>query len=155
MVSKKKEKIFSRAMEEAEKSQMLFKHGCIATCGGKIIASGFNKHKSLNGNDLFMNNQCSCHAEINVLKKIYIHNYMKQRKLHKIMKKTTLYICRNSKTLENVNSAPCEKCMKLIKMFKIKRIIFTQNSLIYNYKTNNYHTQHKTFGDTYLIQLKK
>ena len=45
MLSNKKDKIFSRSLEQADKSDMLFKHGCVATCGGKIIACGHNFHQ--------------------------------------------------------------------------------------------------------------
>jgi len=155
MISQKKEKIFIRSLEEAEKSNMQFQHGCIATCGGKIIASGFNCHKGRQQNDLFLNDQCSCHAEINVLKKIYFNNFMKRRKLHKIMKKTTLYVSRKSKTYQNVNSAPCEKCMNMIRMFKIKKLIFSQDRKIHEYNSKDFITEHKTFGDLHLIEQRK
>ena len=70
MLSRKQEFIYSDSLIEAEKSNMLFKHGCIATYGGKIIARGYNTHK-YSTNDIFIENQCSCHAEMNVLRKIY------------------------------------------------------------------------------------
>jgi deoxycytidylate deaminase len=155
MVSQKKEKIFYRALEEAEKSNMLFQHGCVATYGGKIIASGFNYHIDVNQCDLFLNDQCSCHAEMSVLKKIYLKNFMKKRKLHKIMKKTTLFVSRKSKTHKSVNSAPCEKCMNMINKFKIKKIVFSENSQLYEYNSKDFVTTHKTFGDLHLIEQRR
>jgi tRNA(Arg) A34 adenosine deaminase TadA len=152
MLSNKKERMYQRSLQEAEKSDMLFRHGCVATYGGKIIASGFNCHKVRNHSDLSEYVQCSCHAEINVLKKIYIQHFMNQRKLHKIMKKTTLYASRTSNTNDNVkNSAPCEKCMSVIKMFQIKTLVFSQDNQIYECKSKNFSTKHKTFGDIHLM----
>ena len=40
MLSNKQQRIYAMSLCEAEKSSMLFKHGCVATCGGKIIAKG-------------------------------------------------------------------------------------------------------------------
>ena len=155
MVSQKKERIFYRSLEEAEKSDMLFQHGCIATYGGKIIATGYNCHKIRSHNDLFTNDQCSCHAEINVLKKIYFKNYSKRHKLNKIMKKTTLYVSRTSITRQNVNSAPCEKCMNMIRLFKIKKLVFSQENKLCEYNSKDFFTDHKTFGDLHLLGIHK
>ena len=150
MLSKKKQNIFSRAMNEAEKSDMLFKHGCVATCGGKVIAVGHNSHKGSTKTDLFLNDQCSYHAEINVLKQIYFKN--KSHKINKIMRKTTLYVSRSSKTHQSVNSAPCEKCMRYIRRFNIRKLIFSMDEEMHVYNARDYFTDHKTFGDITLTE---
>ena len=46
ILSTKKDKLYSESLYEASKSELLFKHGCIATYGGKIIAKGHNTYKS-------------------------------------------------------------------------------------------------------------
>ena len=154
MLSNKNSSIFNKCIFEAEKSNLLFKHGCVATYGGKIIASGCNTHKNYS-NDCFINNQCSCHAEINVLRKIYNAYKHKNRKMKKIMKNTTLYVSRCSSQGKSTNSAPCMKCLKAIKSFNIKKIIFVLNDEYYIYKASEYFTQHKTFGDKNLELIKK
>lgn len=153
MMSKKNDTIFQKCMLEAEKSNLLFKHGCVATYGGKIIASGCNTHKSYS-NDCFIKDQCSCHAEINVLRKIYNNYKHKDRKLKKVMKNTTLYVSRCSSQGKSTNSAPCMKCLKTIKSFNIKKIIFVLNDEYHIYKTTDYFTDHKTFGDKNLDLIK-
>ena len=45
-LTRKQENVFAYSLEEAKKSNMLFKHGCVATYGGHIIASGYNTHKN-------------------------------------------------------------------------------------------------------------
>ena len=58
MLTKKQEKLYSLSLEEANKSNMLFKHGCVATYGGHVIASGYNTHKSYSSHDEFLQKQC-------------------------------------------------------------------------------------------------
>ena len=94
MLTIKQEKIFSQSLDEAKKSNMLFKHGCVATYGGHVIASGYSTHKNYSSHDNFIDNQCSFHAEMDVLRKIYWRTYekRKRRKQQRIMRRTTLYI---------------------------------------------------------------
>ena len=151
LLSKKQEKIFSHSLDEASKSNMLFKHGCVATYGGHIIASGYNTHKNYSSHDNFINNQCSCHAEIDVLRKIYWRNSSKRRKQQRIMRRTTLYISRSSGTGCSTNSAPCAKCLSLIQQYEIRKIVFRMDNEYCEYDPQKYATTHKTFGDLSLI----
>ena len=97
-------------LDEAKESPMLFRHGCIATYGGKVIAKGCNTYKNYSSRDMFLDKCCSCHAEINVLRKIYNANKYKKRKLDRIMKKTTLYISRYSSN-QSINRFRTMRCM--------------------------------------------
>ena len=148
MLSNKKEKIFSRSLEQADKSNMLFKHGCVATYGGKIIACGHNFHHSYN--NTFQKNQCSCHAEMDVLKKIWYKNQHKRQKLKRIMRKTTLYISRISASQTSASSAPCVQCLKTIQTYNIKKIIFNLNDEYHEYRSHDYETNHHSFGYLYV-----
>ena len=60
----------SAAAEEAKKSTLLSQHGCVAVVNGKIMARGHNslRTQSIDG---FMSNSCSCHAEMDTLRKLY------------------------------------------------------------------------------------
>lgn len=154
-LSNKNDKIFAQCLNQAELSNLLFRHGCIATCGGKIIAKGCNTYKNYSSRDMFLNNCCSCHAEINVLRKIYHNKKQKSWKLNKIMKKTTLYISRFSHNEKETskNSAPCIDCLNMIKRFNIKKIIFNMNDQYYVLNTRDYHTTHKCVGQSALDRL--
>ena len=102
---------------------LLFRHGCIATYGGKIIATGYNTSK-------YDKNTCTCHAEVNVLNALY-NNYcrkQKREKILKILKKTTLYISRLTQGGFSDDSAPCVDCLQVIKTYNIKKIIFCMNN---------------------------
>lgn len=145
-LSNKKDKVFAHCLYQAEMSNLLFRHGCIATCGGKVIAKGCNTYKNYSSRDDFLVNCCSCHAEINVLRQIYYRNKQKQRKLVRIMKKTTLYISRYSGNGTCGDSAPCMDCLKVIRKYKIKNIIFHMGNQYYVLRANTFQTKHKTVG---------
>lgn len=114
MLSNAERRIASLAFEEATKSPLNYRVGCIAAISGKIIARGHNHHRTYS-KDGMIHNTCSCHAEIDVLRKC-----LKQ----KISKKITLYIMRRSSAEELACSAPCIDCFLKIKEFNIKYIIY-------------------------------
>jgi len=125
-LSNKMYNIYERCLGEADKSRLRYRHGCIATYSGKIIASGFNTSK-------YDKNTCTCHAEVNVLNKLY-NTYTRkgqQDKILKIFRKTTLYISRLTQGGVSDDSAPCIDCLKVINQYNIKRIIFCMNDTHY------------------------
>ena len=65
------------AAEEAKKSDILYRHGCVAVSSGKVIARGHNKYRSYSKDGLIRENT-TCHAEIDVLRKMYEKEYQKQ-----------------------------------------------------------------------------
>ena len=64
------EKYANIAFNEASNSNMTMKHGCIAVRSGRIIAKGHNSTRTYS-NDGYINMCCSCHAEIDVLRKCH------------------------------------------------------------------------------------
>lgn len=70
MVSKRVQRLANFASEEAEKSTMLHQHGCVITKGKKIIGRGTNSIRTHSA-DGFIQDQCSCHAEVDALRKLY------------------------------------------------------------------------------------
>ena len=152
MLSNKQDKFFSKSLDMATKSNMLFKHGCIATYGGHVIATGYNTHKNHSSHDNFINNQCSFHAEMDVLRKIYWRNMRNKRKQQRILRRTTLYISRSSTSGLSTNSAPCANCLQMIQEYKIRKIVFHLDDVYHEYDPRNYTTNHKTFGDLSLMK---
>lgn len=132
------EKFAGLASEEADKSELLSKHGCVAVSGGKVIAKGCNTYRTYSS-DGFIKDSCSCHAEINVLRQCYKKN---------IIKKINLYIVRLAADGNYANSAPCDECIEVIKMLSfIKYFIYTnsQGKLV-KLKPSDYNIHHKTNG---------
>mgnify|MGYP003969661047 CR=1 FL=1 len=102
---------------EATKSLVAYKHGCVAVVSGKIVAKGFNNYRTYSRDGL-INHTCSCHAEIDVLRKCKKRN---------ITKKITLYIARIMRSdpyTLNI-SMPCTECYRTMKSFNIKRFVYS------------------------------
>lgn len=64
------EKFANVAMEEANKSDLLSQHGCVAVINGKVMARGHNSSRCYSA-DGFLRKTCSCHAEVDVLRKLF------------------------------------------------------------------------------------
>lgn len=90
-LSKKDYAHVERATHEATKSTMLMKHGCVVAQGSKVISVGHNMSRNQFG-DKFVTMSCSCHAEMDALRKIYKNVYKQQSKQQKCKKK-----CRQGK----------------------------------------------------------
>ena len=147
MLSNKMFNIYSHCLEQAEKSQLRYRHGCIATYGGKIIATGRNTCK-------YDKTTCTCHAEVNVLDKLYSTYCRKSQrdKILKIFKKTTLYVSRLTQAGLSNDSAPCLDCLKVIKIYKIKKIIFCLDCVYYSIKPTTYKNPKPSEGHYYVSQ---
>ena len=144
LISNKMYNIYSQCLIEANKSILRYRHGCIATYGGKIIARGCNTPK-------YDKNTCTCHAEVNVLHKLY-NNYNHKRQTNKIermFRKTTLYISRLSQAGISYDSAPCVDCLNVIKLYNIKKVIFCLDNEYYIIKPNTYNTLYESQGHKY------
>ena len=127
----------SLAIEEAMKSKISFQLGCIAVGSGKIVARGCNNYRTYS-KDGMIGKSCSCHAEIDVLRKCLKKN---------ITKKINIYIGRVSNTGEMVCSSPCIDCFLKMKDFNIRSIIYVDhhgNMMKRNF--DDFHTSHTTSG---------
>ena len=54
---------------ESKKSDLVSKHGCVIVSNGKIIGCGHNSSRTYS-RDGFINNTCSCHAEIAAIREV-------------------------------------------------------------------------------------
>jgi tRNA(Arg) A34 adenosine deaminase TadA len=147
MLSNKMFNIYSQCLEKADKSRLRYRHGCIATYGGKIIATGCNTCK-------YDKTTCTCHAEVNVIHKLYTTYCRKSQrdKILRIFKKTTLYISRVTQAGASNDSAPCVDCLNVIKTYKIKKIIFCMDSVYYSINPNTYKNPKPSEGHNYVSQ---
>ena len=122
MLSNNDDKMIARARIEALKSPCKIQHGCVAAINGKYVSGGYNHYRH-HSNSGIIDNPCSCHAEMGVMRRICYNNREKKHKLNRIMKKTKLYISRFSVGGKSTNSAPCVKCLSIIKEYNIRKII--------------------------------
>jgi len=133
------------AAQEAEKSNLGFRHGCIAVSGGKIIARGYNNARTFSKDGL-INNTCSCHAEIDVLRKY--------NKIKKKYKKFNLYVARMSN--DNFRcSSPCEDCYRKMLNFPIKFLIYSDSQeQIVKKPFNSFHPNFATSGNRAIQEMR-
>lgn len=132
------ERLMQFAIKEAKRSMLPMKHGCIAVSGGKIVAKGCNHYRTFSKDGL-IENCCSCHAEIDVIRKCLKQN---------IKSKINLYIVRVSDSGEFRNSAPCKNCVATLKQYNIKMIIYsTDEGVLEKCKLIHYTNAHITGGE--------
>lgn len=69
-ITTRDEKFATIALNEANKSTVKYhQHGCVAVVGGRIVERGYNSYRS-RSNDGFLEGTCSCHAEVDVMRKL-------------------------------------------------------------------------------------
>jgi len=137
------------AAEEAEKSIIPYRHGCIAVSSGKIIARGHNHDRTISRDGLISSRVCSCHAEIDVLRKC-----LRLNKKNKI----SLYIVRLGTNNNIMSSGPCVECYKQMKKFSIKSVIYSEEDGSYcKTRMRNFESSHTSSGsramDRNLVKL--
>ena len=144
-ISNKEDTYVALACEQANKSNALYKHGCIAILNGKIIARGFN-HARTRCRYNIIDNPCSCHAEMDVLKKCLKILSLKQ------LKKVTLCVVRMSTGGHVVSSVPCYFCTKQIKKYNIKKIIYSdENGDLKRNKISDFESNYITYANNKFI----
>lgn len=121
------EKMANLAKEQAQLSQLKFKHGAILTKGSKILAKGFNTSRSS-----FMHiNQTCLHAEMSVIC-YYVMNILHTKcKLNKKidrLAKCILWVVRVSSDDKLVDSKPCCNCLIKLKKIGIKKIGYSDSN---------------------------
>lgn len=111
-ISKDKLCYIYKAIEEALKSPLRCKHGCVIVKNKQIVASGYNKYRGYNRyGTSHINHRMSIHAEEDAI------NSCRKRDLED----AELYVIRfNVKTNDVSNSKPCHNCEKIIN-FCMKR----------------------------------
>ena len=70
MISNTDIRFISQATSQAMKSPVLMRHGAVAVVNGKVVGRGYNHYRT-NSKDDFIQNTCTCHAEIACLRNMY------------------------------------------------------------------------------------
>lgn len=107
--------VFERAVQVAEKSTMLQRHGAVIVKNGNIIAEGYNHHTSI------LCHQWSVHSEVAALMNL-------RPKHRKSLGDAIMLVVRlgpPSDTFKFKNSRPCEKCREAINKAGIKKVFYT------------------------------
>lgn len=132
----------SIAIEEAHKSILRAKLGCVAVVSGKIVARGYNNYQT-HSRDGLIKKVCSCHAEIAVLRKCLRRN---------INGKINLYVIRVTHDGDFACSAPCMQCTEVMQDFNIKNITYiAENGNTIKTKFKDYSTNYKSSGEMAIL----
>lgn len=84
-ISCKDDSLATHAFEQAMQSPCLMRHGCVATINGKIVGRGYNSYRC-NSGDGFIQNTCSCHAEIHTIRNMYYRTKASIKRRDKMLK---------------------------------------------------------------------
>jgi tRNA(Arg) A34 adenosine deaminase TadA len=100
----------------ATKSSSRNTHGAVVVKSGRVLGSGWNKdrnHPSVVSPEN-IKTDCSYHAEEVAI-----------RDANHYVRNATIYVARVNKHGEDRDSKPCSRCLNLIKISGIKRVIYT------------------------------
>ena len=73
-LSIKEQNFINVATNEALKSEVLMRIGCVAVMNGKIISKAHNSYRNRTYDGFVSDNQCTCHAEMAALRGVF-HGY--------------------------------------------------------------------------------
>ena len=82
MISNSDLKHLALASFEASKSNQQHRHGSVAVSSGKVCGKGYNSGRTQSC-DGFINNTCSCHAEMAALRNMWHASRSKGEKVNK------------------------------------------------------------------------
>ena len=99
------------AERESRKSVLRHQLGAVIKMRGKVISTGYNERRT--HPSLGCGRWKSLHAESSA-----IYNALKKKK---VVEGAVLYVYRKNGLI----SKPCEDCQRLIKRFKIRKVIYT------------------------------
>lgn len=135
--------MFQLAKNEAMKSDMKYKHGCIIAKGNQIYSVAYNHH--CNHDYMY-----AIHSEDNAIQK-----FLKKRK-EKTIYNSTMYIVRVTKDGEYRNSKPCKNCLEKIKEYKLRKIIYTTDEYSYCEEfVKDAITEHISYGNRHYINYEQ
>lgn len=141
-MSRRDARFIQLAVEEANKSSVGMRHGCVAVMHGKVVARSCNTAHRVSPTVWW-----SCHAEMDALKQIACVP----------RDRITLYIVRTSPQGGLHASAPCWHCMHAIQRCpRIKRIIYSEaDGSITRCSPADFSTQHVSLGLRNIDPLKQ
>ena len=157
------EKYACLALHAANSSNMKYhQHGCIAVADGTILASGCNSYGSSSSKDKYLQNTCTCHAEVDVMRKIerllvkkQLHNTNRTNRTNtraRFLSRISIYVVRKNKQGNQYkDSTPCANCGNFMKSLNIKNVIYSNASgTLTKCRVRDYTTTYASQGTTFL-----
>lgn len=151
------EKYACLALHAANSSNMKYhQHGCIAVADGTILASGCNSYGSSSSKDKYLQNTCTCHAEVDVMRKI--ERLLVKKQIHntntraRFLSRISIYVVRKNKQGNQYkDSTPCANCGNFMKSLNIKNVIYSNASgTLTKCRVRDYITTYASNGTIFL-----
>ena len=108
-------RIVNSAIEQALKSELMYRHGAILFSRRSILSKGYNKFDVTQ----LQNNNISVHAEMSCLKSF--RRDVKYNKCH-------ILVVRINSSNKLVNSRPCKDCIASLRNISIKNIYYSNEA---------------------------
>lgn len=115
--TERQRRFIEKAKQQANKSSMTHRHGCVLVSGDEIISTGYNQYFTKNCH------RYSLHSEDDAISKV-------KKKLRGILPTCELYVVRiapNSRDKCLKYSRPCADCACLIKKVGIPKVYYSTN----------------------------
>ena len=150
-MSNKDQKIISRLLDNAKKSELNQKLAAAIYCGNKLLSLNINSHRNKFGKEIKSSGHCEIACLYDIFPEIFkanLTNYVSPRTKFK-PNNLTLYVVRYLKTGKNYcgHSAPCVNCTEKIKRSGIKKIVYIdENCNIIKKQVKNYNSNFITSG---------
>lgn len=103
------------AIQQARKSNMRFKHGCVVVYNKKIISCGYNYHTQDYIDKVRRSSRITVHAEISACSKVPKH----------ILSKCVIYVVRVRCDGSTANSKPCQNCKNYLIRHNVNRVYYS------------------------------
>lgn len=128
MLSKRDKAYVSVARYFATKSNERNTHGAVVVKGGRVLGTGWNKHRNnpATVSPEHIKSDCSYHAEQVAIREAGEYN----------IRGAIIYVARVNKQGKDRDSKPCPRCTSLIEKTGIKRVVFTTESGVRKYVSN-------------------
>ncbi len=123
-------KYIDNAINVANDSELIQKHGAIVVSGGKIVSKAYNSYAPVYKFNGINNHKGSGHAEANALKEYYknIRGNARRKNKYMLRSKIDIYVVRVNRLGELMNSKPCYHCTRMLKMLGIRRVYYSDNN---------------------------
>jgi len=117
MLSKKDSAYLNVARYFAQKSNARNTHGAVVVKGGRVLGTGWNKHRNHPAvvSPEHIKTDCSTHAERVAIREAGEDN----------VKGAVIFVARVNRHGNDRDSKPCPRCSDLIDRVGIKRVVFT------------------------------
>jgi hypothetical protein len=146
-LTRQQEMMINSAIENAKRSNLLFRVGSVIYNCGIEFVSGCNTHGDYIQDPMGVNHSvCAIHAEINACLSYYKKFLREKDKIsQRDFKKLTLCVVRRNRCGSLRNAKPCMECTEFLKKWLPCKILYSTNDGFYQCKVKDLESDHLSF----------